>query len=274
MSRMTRSTDAGAAALGSSSTRSPIPIDHEAGQVVDRDAGEPRDVGARHLGELLASLEREQAPVGADRPQQPERERAGSDARLDDRRAGEDVGQGEDLRGILRVDDGRAARHRHHEVGEQRAQREVGVAVGGLHDAAVGCADQHVVGQDAAVRVELLARFQRDRVDAPLGTGQLDAVTGDERAGGRAGRAHRAAPAWLLSTAARSAGDRPSRLSQRVYAGLAGSGTCMGTAIVAMPAATAAATPYSESSIATLLRRIDPEQLGGAQVALGVGLAR
>ena len=102
------------------------------GQVAERDrpvlgvgAVEGRDVAARDLGELLAALEREEAARRADRAQQPERQRARADAGLDDGGAREDVGLREDLRGILRVDDRGAARHRHDEVAEQRTQGEV-----------------------------------------------------------------------------------------------------------------------------------------------------
>ena len=200
-----------------------------------RHPGESRHVGAGDVGELLPALEREQPAVGADGAQQPERERAGADARLDDRRAGEDVGLREDLRGILRVDDRGAARHRHHEVGQQRPQREVGPAVGGLDDGAVGLPDQHVVGEDAAVRVELLARFERDRVDAALGTGQLHAVAGDERTGRRGG-------ALTVPLRRGRRGPRRGRrrcaleaVPERVRGARRATATCIGTPIVAIP---------------------------------------
>ena len=81
--------------------------------MVDTDADRLRD-----LGELLAPFERDEAPRGADRAQQPQRQRTRADAGFDDRRPGEDVGLGEDLRGIFRIDDRGAARHRHDEVAQ------------------------------------------------------------------------------------------------------------------------------------------------------------
>ena len=96
--------------------------------------------------------------------------------------AREHVAPHEDLRGVLRVDDLRAARHRQHVVGQQRAQREVGRADRGHDDAALGLADQVVVGQPAAVGVVLPACLQGQGVAAALGVGELDAVAGAEGA--------------------------------------------------------------------------------------------
>src|SRR5258705_332146 len=83
------------------------------------------------------------------------------------------------------------------------------------HDAGVRGADQDIVGEDPAMGVELLARLEGDRVDASLRARELHPVASYEGAGRRAGGAHRAAPARKPSTPARSAGVRPSRLSQR-----------------------------------------------------------
>ena len=77
------------------------------------------------VGELLAALEGRHVAVRADRAQQRAGQRAGAGARLDDPGAREDVGHRDDLRGVLGVDDGRAARHRDHELAEQRAEDEV-----------------------------------------------------------------------------------------------------------------------------------------------------
>ena len=78
------------------------------------------------VGEVLAALVgRDQARV-AHRAQQRAGQRAGADAGLDHAGAGEDVGQRDDLAGVLGVDHRGPARHRQHEVGQQRPQREVG----------------------------------------------------------------------------------------------------------------------------------------------------
>ena len=148
-------------------------------------AEEGLDVRARDVGELRRGARRRRgaprAPIGA---QQPERQRARADARLDDDRAGEDVGLGEDLRGILRVDDRGAARHRHDEVAQQRAQREVLVAGAVGDDRAVGLADEGGVLQHAVVGVQLAVLAEGDGVQAALGPGQLHAVADAERSAG------------------------------------------------------------------------------------------
>ena len=128
--------------------RSTVPVGGGGRQRVDEVADRERPVrGAapRKLttlprgdaGELVAPLERDQVAALPHRAQQPQRQGAGADAGLDDGRAGEDVAEGEDLRGILRVDDRRAARHRHDEVRQQRPHREVLVAVAAVHDAGI-----------------------------------------------------------------------------------------------------------------------------------------
>jgi hypothetical protein len=58
-------------------------------------------------------------------------------AGLDHAGAGEDVGHGHDLAGVLGIDHCRAARHREHVVAEQRTDREVLDAGGVLGGRAV-----------------------------------------------------------------------------------------------------------------------------------------
>ena len=70
-----------------------------------------------------------------------------------------------------------------HVVDEQRAQHQERVAVGGLDHAALGQPDHRVVGDGAAVGVELAARRQHHRVVPALGVGELHAVADDERTG-------------------------------------------------------------------------------------------
>ena len=86
------------------------------------------------VGELLAPLVRRHAAVRADGAQQRAGQRAGADAGLDDAGAREDVGHRDDLGGVLGVDDRRAARHRDHELAQQRPEDEV-LAAGGRGDA-------------------------------------------------------------------------------------------------------------------------------------------
>ena len=70
----------------------------------------------------------------------------------------EDVGHRHDLGGVLRVDDGRAARHRDDELRQQRPEHEVLPAGGRGDREALLAADQLVVVEMAAVGEEPLAR--------------------------------------------------------------------------------------------------------------------
>ena len=98
------------------------------------------------------------------------------DAGLDDAGAGEDVRHGDDLAGVLRVHDGRAAGHGEDEVAQQGAQGQVLVAGAVRHLAALGQADDVVVIEQAAVGVVLAAGRQGDGGQAHLLIGELDAV--------------------------------------------------------------------------------------------------
>ena len=127
-------------------------------------------------------VRRHQALV-ADRAQQRHRQRARPDAGLDDPGAREDVGHVHDLAGVLGIDHRRAARHRQHVVGEQRAAargRSTPPVV--VTTVPSGLPDQRVVGDRALVGVELLAGDQGDRVHPALGVGELDPVAHGERA--------------------------------------------------------------------------------------------
>ena len=120
------------------------------------------------------------APV-ADRAQQRAGQRAGPDAGLEDARARVEVGEPDDDRRVLGIDDRGAARHREHEVLEQRAEREVGDSLAGRHHDPLGATDEVVVLDDALRGVELLALPERDGVHPLLRVGELDAVTLAER---------------------------------------------------------------------------------------------
>ena len=176
-------------------------------------AEERLDVGARDVGEVGAALEGDESPLGPDGAEEPERQGAGADPGLHDDGSGEDVGLREDLRGILRVDDRGAARHRHDEVAQERPEREVLVAAAVGDDRAVGLADELGVLEHAVVGVQLAVGAQRDRVQAALGAGELDAVS-DAEGPARPWRCHRADSrrwTWDRWNSATSCAVRPSR---------------------------------------------------------------
>ena len=79
--------------------------------------------------------------------------------------------------GILGVDDGGSARHRHDVVDLEGAQNLELAALVGDDDLAVGAADDVVVVESAAVGLEASATDQDDLVEAPLRVADLDAVT-------------------------------------------------------------------------------------------------
>src|SRR5690606_3605192 len=106
------------------------------------------------------------------------------------------------------------ARHRHDEVVEQRAKREVFVTGGVRDDGAVRQPDEGIVVDRAAMGVEYLAALEDDRVQARLGARQLHLVAESEGAA----EAHRGVSFVRVaaSTAARSSALRPSSVVQRV----------------------------------------------------------
>ena len=140
------------------------------------------DVASRDVGELLAQLEGRDPSPRADRPQQRAGERTRSGARLDDARTREDVGERDDLRGVLRVDHRGAARHRHHELGQQRPEHEVLAAGGGGDGEALVTADQLVVVEVPLVGEEALARDQLEVVPPTLLVGQAHPLALAQRA--------------------------------------------------------------------------------------------
>ncbi len=102
-------------------------------------AGERRDVAARRPRRSRRGARTRSAVPGRRSARSSHRLRAPEpDPGLDHGRAREDVGLRNDLRGVLRVDDGGTARHGHHEVGEPRSHREVLEAVGAGQHARVG----------------------------------------------------------------------------------------------------------------------------------------
>ncbi len=109
--------------------------------------------------------------------QERHRQGAGTHTRFDDRGPGEDVRHLDDLAGVLGVDDGGAAGHRHDVVAEQGPKGEILDASRVRDDGAVRRSDEVVVAQVAAVGVELAARLEGDCVQSPLGVGQLHSLT-------------------------------------------------------------------------------------------------
>ena len=133
------------------------------------------------LGEVLPPLHGDQAPALADGVEQRHRQGAGPGPRLDHCGAGEHVPHvGDDAR-VLGVDDGGAARHRHHVVGPQGPQDLELAALLGGDDLPVGAPDDVVVVESPAVRLEPPALDQDDLVVAALGVAHLDAVAVRER---------------------------------------------------------------------------------------------
>ena len=116
------------------------------------------DVAAGDVGELLAQLVRRHASPRADGAQQRAGQGTRPDTGLDDAGAGVDVGQRDDLGGVLGVDHGRAARHRDDELVEQRAEDEVLPAGRRGEREALLAADHVVVVEVALVGEEALAR--------------------------------------------------------------------------------------------------------------------
>lgn len=147
-----------------------------------RTSEEELDVAARDVGEVLAALDGVERPTVPDGPQERHGQRARPDTRLDDPRAGKDVCHRDDLTGVLRVHDRRAARHRERVVAEQRSQREVVDPRGRRDDGPFARPDDVVVLEVAAVRVEGRTRGERDRVEPPARIGELDPVARAERA--------------------------------------------------------------------------------------------
>ncbi len=131
------------------------------------------DVGGGDLGEVRAALVAVEHALVADGAQQEAAQGAGAHSRFHDACAGEDVGEGQDLACVLGVDHGGAAGHGQDIVGEQGAQREVCDVARGADNAAFGSTDQLVVREGTLVGVEILPGFERERVVAALGVGEL-----------------------------------------------------------------------------------------------------
>jgi hypothetical protein len=138
-------------------------------------------VGLGDVGEVGAPLEGVEPPGLPDGPQQRHRQGPGPHPCLGNHGPGEDVGHGDDLSRILGIDDRGASGHRHDVVGQQGPQGEVFDPGGVLHRGPVRSTDEVIVGEVAAVGVELLTGGQGDGVQATPGVGELDALPHGER---------------------------------------------------------------------------------------------
>lgn len=145
------------------------------------------DVAAGDVGELLAPLKGVQVAVVAHRAEQRDGQGTGADAGLDDAGAGEDIGHGDDLGGVLGVDDRRATRHGEDEVRKQRPEGLVLLADVVDHHRAVRLANDLVVVEEAAVGVERAAGLQADRVHPAAFVRQLHPLAHPERAAAAVG---------------------------------------------------------------------------------------
>ena len=87
----------------------------------------------------------------------------------------------DDLRGVLGVDDGRAARHATARSRRAAAGSAGTRAAAGPDDDALGAADQLVVARRSPGGCGTACRPEGDGVDAALGVGQLDRVAGRQR---------------------------------------------------------------------------------------------
>jgi hypothetical protein len=138
-------------------------------------------VAAGNVGEFLAPFKGVQVAVVPDCTQQRNRQRTGTNAGLHDAGAGEDVCHGDNLAGVLGVDHSRAAGHGQDEVREQRTEGLVLLPHVVDHHGPVHFADDFVVVQETAVRVECPADLQRDGVHPAALVGQLYPLAFTER---------------------------------------------------------------------------------------------
>src|SRR6266567_264374 len=132
-------------------------------------------------GEVGAALVGDQPALLADGAQQPAGQCPGAGSGLEHAGAGKDVGEADDLRRVLRVDDRGATGHRQRVVGQQRAQRDVEGAARGTDDAALVHADEVVMRDRPAMGVEGPSGGENKAVPAALLVGQLYLVPRLER---------------------------------------------------------------------------------------------
>ena len=148
------------------SYRSPVPATSarppgRSVRVAGNGPEEGLDVRHGRLQMLLAQLVGHHPSLRADGPAQRDREGARARAGLEHARSREHVGVGHDRPDVLRVDHLRAPRHLQHVVGEPGPVGDEHHALGRLQAGALARADQVVVLDGAAVRVEGRAGLER-----------------------------------------------------------------------------------------------------------------
>src|SRR5699024_10644485 len=109
------------------------------------------DVALGDLGEVLPAFDGEQVPGLPHSTQQRQREPTGAHTGLDHTGTRIDVRHGDDLGGVLGVDDRGASRHGQYVVAEPGPQHQIGHAAAGGHHGAARAAGALVVTEPAAV---------------------------------------------------------------------------------------------------------------------------
>ena len=125
------------------------------------------NVGQRPAGELLALLVGDDLALGPHHPKQRQRQGARPCARLQHATPRIDVSPEQDHGQVLRVDHLGAAGHLEDVLGQRGTEGQVPHAERRPHPAPVRVADDGVVGDPAAVRVEGLAFSQGEEVALP-----------------------------------------------------------------------------------------------------------
>ena len=182
--------------------------------VADLDVVVRFELGTDERVHVLLRLRREVGPdlVAGDvrsGPQHRHRQRTRPDARFEDTRPREDVGQHEDGTEILRIDDLRAARHLEDELGQRGADRGVTRPAAGAHGDAFLVADQHIVSEEPGMGMELGLRLEGDQVAALLGIDEDDLLAHLQRAAHALTRSARGRPAACGPCANRCRHARP-----------------------------------------------------------------
>jgi hypothetical protein len=155
-----------------------------------RAAKDGLDVATGDVGKFLAAFKGVQVAVVAHGPQERDGQGAGTYTGFNYPGAWENIGHGDNLAGVLRINHSGAAGHGKDKVREQRAQRLILLPNVVHHNGAVGFADDLIMVQETAVGVEGAAGFKRDGVHAAAFIGQLDPLAFTERSAA-AGSPHR-----------------------------------------------------------------------------------
>src|SRR6185369_973304 len=137
---------------------------------------EARDVLAGHGRELGSQLVGRELPRRSDRPQERDRRRPGSDADLDDARAGVNIAPDQDGADVLRIDDLRLAGQVRDQLRVRRPKDLQVLAGGAPYDRAFGEADQLLGGEGRTPDADALPGSQGPEVLARLAVDEEDGV--------------------------------------------------------------------------------------------------